>query len=67
MNFKFNDPHRDQELDPCISFHIRQASFAECRSNSSRIAWVRIAANKVIVANSDRTWLLKDSSQLRFS
>ncbi len=67
MNFKSNDPHQDQELDHNISVHIRQASFAECRSNSPRVAWIRIAANKVIVANSDRTWLLKDSSQLRFT
>ena len=67
MNFKSNDPHQDQELDPDISCHIRQASFAECRSNSPRVAWIKIAANKVIVANSDRTWLLKDNSQLRFT
>ena len=67
MNFKSNDPHRDQELALNISFHIRQASFAGFRSNCPRIAWIRIAANKVIVANSDRTWLLKDSSQLRFT
>ena len=67
MNFKSNDPHQDSELDSDISVHIRQASFAECRSHSPRVAWIRIAANKVIVANSDRTWLLKDSSQLRFT
>lgn len=67
MNFKSNDPHQDQELDDNISVHIRQTSFAEYWSTSPRVAWIKIAGNKVIVANSDRTWLLKDSSQLRFT
>lgn len=63
MNFKSNDPTQNQEQNSPISFRINQTSFAENRSNSPTVEWARISPNKVIVASSERAWLLEDTDQ----
>lgn len=67
MNPKFNDPTSVRKQSPVTSLSTNQATIVENKSSFQRVAWIKIAANNIIVANSDRVWLLKDKSKLRFS
>ena len=66
MNPKFNDPASVRKQSSIVSFSPNQAHVVKKKSSFRRVAWIKIAANRIILANSDRVWLLKDKSKLRF-
>lgn len=61
MNFSNNNPAQNQEQNSSISFRINQDNFAKEHENTPSVEWARISLNKVIVANSERAWLLEDT------
>ena len=67
MNSKFNDPASISKKYSQIFSSPNQPRIVETKSSFRRVAWIKIAANNIIVANSDRVWLLKDKSKLRFT
>ena len=56
MNFKQNHPAQKQEKHPSVSFTLD--TNAQNRSDPN-LEWAQIAPNKVVVATSDRAWLLQ--------
>ena len=63
MNFKSNDPANHQEQNSSISFRINRTTHNENRSDTPVVEWARISPNKVIVATSEKAWLLEDTDQ----
>ena len=63
MNFQSKDPAQNQEQNSSISFHINRTSHGENRSNTPPVEWARISPNKVIVATSEKAWLLEDTDK----
>ena len=63
MNFQSKDPAQNQEQNSSISFRINRTSHGENRANPPRVEWARISPNKVIVANSEKAWLLEDTEK----
>ncbi len=66
MNPKFNDPAPVRRQSSIVSFSPNQANVVKKKSSFRRVAWIRIAANRIILTNSNRVWLLKDNSKFRF-
>ena len=63
MNFQSNDPAQNQEQNSSISFRINRTNRGENRSNTFPVEWARISPNKVIVATSEKAWLLEDTDE----
>ena len=63
MNFQSQDPAQNQEQNSSISFRINRTNHGENRSNTPPVEWARISPNKVIVATSEKAWLLEDTDE----
>ncbi|MEM8677314.1 MAG: hypothetical protein AAGF83_26170 [Cyanobacteria bacterium P01_G01_bin.67] len=63
MNTQPNNPAQNQEQNSSVSFRIDKTKFEASRNQAPTVEWARISPNKVIVANSERAWLLEDTAQ----
>ncbi len=63
MNFQSQDPAQNQEQNSSISFRINRTNHGKNRSNTPPVEWARISPNKVIVATSEKAWLLEDTDE----
>lgn len=69
MNYQFKDSEQipTATSKSNIPFRNGQATFPENWSTLPSLGLIRIGDNKVLVPQPDRTWLMKDFSELRFT
>lgn len=67
MNLQFKASAQVLKEELNISFQNYQSSVAENASNSPSLYLEKTAPNKVVVTNSDCTWLLENNNKFHFT